>query len=56
MVCLSALLVNIGTFGSAFGVQDFFGFRISYTLFIISGFLSSFATRGIDETGYVLGD
>lgn len=54
VVCLSALLVNIGTFGSAFGVQDFFGFRISYTLFIISGFLSSFATRGIDETGYVL--
>lgn len=47
--------MNIGTFGTAFGVQDIFGFHISYVFFLISGFLTSFATRGIDETGYVLG-
>lgn len=55
VMLLSFLLMLIGFFGSTFAPQKFFGFTISYILYSVSRFLIACGTRGINETGYVLG-
>ena len=55
IMLFSLLLMFIGFLGSTFGPQKFFGFTISYILYAVSRFLIACGTRGINETGYVLG-
>ena len=55
MIVASIFFISLGTGGMAFGVQDFFGFEISYGVFMVSVFISSFFMASINDAGYVLG-
>ena len=51
----SFILILVGAVGSVLGPQQSFGFLPSYLIYALSRFLIATGTRGINETGYVLG-
>ena len=56
-IMLSSFLVIIaGAIGVAFGPHESFGFEISFGIYAISRFLIACGTRGINVTGYILGN
>ncbi|CAF1379636.1 unnamed protein product [Adineta ricciae] len=52
---ISFVLMMISGFLCAFGPQQKFGVRSSYIIFMIARFLLACSTRGISESGFVLG-
>jgi hypothetical protein len=53
----SFILIIVGSVGVAFGTQTkLFGFLFSYFIYSLSRFMIACGTRGINETGYVLGN
>ena len=56
-IMLSAfIMLIIGSAGAAFGPQDEFGPLSSYMIYAVSRFLIACGTRGINVTGFVLGN
>lgn len=55
IMLISFILILTGFIGSTFGPQKSLGFVASYTIYSVSRFLIACGTRGINETGYVLG-
>lgn len=51
----SFIIIILGALGVALGPQESFGFSISFTIYAISRFLIASGTRGINDTGYILG-
>jgi NhaP-type Na+/H+ and K+/H+ antiporter len=49
-------MIIIGSIGVAFGPQPVFGVTASYILYAISRFIIACGTRGINVTGFVLGN
>ena len=52
----SFIMIILGSIGVAFGPQDEFGFTLSYVIYAISRFIIACGTRGINVTGFVLGN
>jgi hypothetical protein len=52
----SFVLILIGCIGQAFGPQKSLGFLPSIIIYTFSRFLVATGTRGINVTGYVLGN
>lgn len=55
IMLFSFCLILTGFIGTTFGPQKSFGFMNSYIIYAICRFLIACGTRGINETGYVLG-
>ncbi len=55
VMSISFILMTIGGFLCAFGPQPSFGAWRSYLIFVIARFLLACSTRGISESGFVLG-
>lgn len=51
----SFLLMTLTGFICTFGPQSRFGVRYSYIIFVVARFLLACSTRGISESGFVLG-
>ena len=49
-------MIIVGSIGAAFGPQEAFGTTTSYVFYTISRFLIACGTRGINVTGFVLGN
>lgn len=52
---VSFLLMTFAGLLCTFGPQHQFGFWPSYLIFVFARFLLAFSTRGISESGFVLG-
>ena len=52
----SFVLIILGGFGCAFGPQRAIGSLISYIIYAICRFMIAVGTRGINVTGFVLGN
>jgi hypothetical protein len=52
---ISFILMILAGFLCAFGPQSNFGVWPSYIIFVIARFLLACSTRGISESGFVLG-
>ena len=48
--------MTIGSFGTTFGPQKSYGSLVSYIIYAASRFLIACGTRGINVTGFVLGN
>jgi hypothetical protein len=51
----SFLVMTVAGFLCTFGPQSRFGVWPSYVIFVIARFFLAFSTRGISESGFVLG-
>jgi hypothetical protein len=51
----SFILMTLAGFVCTFGPQNRFGVKSSYIVFVIGRFFLACSTRGISESGFVLG-